>query len=99
MSLATASCDLWQNEQRRTSSLPVLVLTEATPLHYTSGFGFPELYSRPRESGRSRAAPVRTPIVSEPAMGRSRDPFFLMHLLKHNYRSCAWLRLKFKYNF
>ena len=28
ISLATASCDLWQNEQRSTSSEPVLVLTE-----------------------------------------------------------------------
>jgi hypothetical protein len=28
MSFATASCDLWQNEQRSTSSEPVLVLTD-----------------------------------------------------------------------
>ena len=31
MSLATASCDLWQNEQRNISSDPDLVFTGLTP--------------------------------------------------------------------
>src|ERR1039458_1830133 len=48
MSLATASCDLWQNEQRSTSSEPVLVLTEKL-LHAARsqlGFYVPELNFR-----------------------------------------------------
>src|SRR5271157_1512445 len=72
MSLATASCDLWQKEQRRTSSLPVLVLTvtDSFALHAPSQDStFPIRVFRPREPGRSRAAPVRTTIVLDVAIG------------------------------
>src|SRR5665213_843036 len=39
MSFATASCDLWQNEQRRDSSRPRVVFNAAAPSHMPAGAG------------------------------------------------------------
>lgn len=62
MSLATASCDLWQNEQRSTSSEPVLVLTEQLLqlARCLPELRIPSCISRTPNPGRSRAAPVRS---------------------------------------
>jgi len=69
ISLATASCDLWQNEQRNTSSEPVLVLTEkllylarCQPELCVSVLHFPSL-----RNGQEPCAPARSPPLS--AMG------------------------------
>src|ERR1019366_6402091 len=78
MSLATASCDLWQNEQRSTSSLPVLVLTETdsfVPHASSQDSVSPICIFRPREPGRSRAAPVRSAIVADVAIGALAIPY------------------------
>jgi hypothetical protein len=60
---------------------------------------FPIRVSRPHKPGRSRAAPVRTAIVPDVAMGALAMVSLRMYLLKHNWNGCAHLHHEFKYNF
>src|SRR5271165_4964876 len=90
MSLATASCDLWQNEQRSTSSEPVLVLTEKL-LHIArcqSELRIPNCISRSAKSGQKpRCSCERAATTSGqwPACSRVFQCRCTMKLLNHNF--------------
>src|SRR5215469_14453150 len=102
MSLATASCDLWQKEQRRTSSLPVLVLTERYSLAQRShcqGPDSPTSRGPSLPTAQSGAATGTPDLARRKALRGHAIAVACMDILKHNSAECAWVRTEFQYNF
>src|SRR6516164_2104023 len=102
MSLATASCDLWQKEQRRTSSLPVLVLTERYSFAQRSPCQGPESLTSPGrilKTAQSRAATGTPDLTRRRAMCDHAIAVACMALLKHNSAMRARAVPEFKYHF
>src|SRR5215469_14616904 len=95
MSLATASCDLWQKEQRRTSSLPVLVLTERYSFAQRSpgqGPKSPTSRGPSLPTAQSRAATGTPDLALQRALRGHAIAVACMDILKHNSDECAWVR-------